>query len=148
MSTQERTNGRTTRRLVVAALAALGLGVAAAASVAALALVGDGNGLKVSPPSIDFGEHAIGRPSAVQTVTVTSGGGQKIRRIELEGSDAVDFDVTDASTCDSGPLPEGRSCTLVVRFTATGTGHRTASVFVSGFSGGPGVRLAGTGVER
>ena len=79
-------------------------------------------------------------------MTVTNHGGQPtIRSIGIEGENADDFTVTDASTCVSGPFPTNASCTIAVRFTPTGQGDRAAMLFVSGFSGGPAILLSGTG---
>jgi hypothetical protein len=100
----------------------------------------------VSPSSIHFGQQVVGQPGGAQTVSVTNRGGQPtIRSIRIEGENADEFTVTDASSCVDGPFPTNASCTIAVRFTPAGQGERAAMLFVSGFSGGPGVVLYGMG---
>jgi hypothetical protein len=145
MSRQAGTNRRT-RRGLIAALAALVLVGLALASAALVWALDSPRGLQASPSSIHFGDQDAGRPSAAQTVTVTNQGGQRtIHSIRIEGENASDFSITDASTCAPGPFPTGASCTIVVRFTPSAPGDRAAMLFVSGVSGGPGVSLWGTG---
>lgn len=145
MNTQAVANQRNKRRLIgaLAVLVLVGLALTFAALVWALDRP---RGLQVSPSSIHFGSQDVDRRSAAQSVTVTNHGGQPtIRSIRIEGENADDFTVTDASTCVDGPFPTNTSCTIAVRFTPTGQGGRAAMLFVSGFSGGPGVSLYGTG---
>lgn len=145
MSRQAGTKRRKKRGLLaaLAALVLVGLALASAALVWALDRP---RGLQVAPSSIHFGDQDVGRRSAAQTVTVTNHGGQPtIRSIRIDGENAGDFTVTDASTCVHGPFPTDASCTIVVRFTPAEQGDRAAMLFVSGFSGGPGVSLWGTG---
>ena len=145
MNTQAGTNRRKKRGLI-AALAALGLIALALASAALVWALDRPRGLQVSPSSIRFGAQDVGRRSATQTVTVTNHGGQPtIRSIRIDGENAGDFAVTDASTCVDGPFPTNASCTIAVRFTPAAEGDRWAVLFVTGFSGGPGVFLDGTG---
>src|SRR5688572_15671200 len=117
MNRQTRTNGGK-RRGFFAALAALVLIALALASAALVWALDRPRGLQVSPSSIHFGDQDVGRPSATQTVKVTNHGGQPtIRSIRIDGENAGDFTVTDASECVDGPFPTNASCTIVVRFT-------------------------------
>jgi len=145
MSTHAGTNRRKKRGLI-AALVALGVVALALAAAALVRALDRPQGLQVSRSSIHFGYQGVGRLSAAQTVKVTNYGGQPtIRLIRIEGENADDFTVTNASSCVHGPFPTNASCAIVVRFTPAGQGYRAAMLFVSGFSGGPGVYLWGTG---
>ena len=144
MNTQARTEERK-RRGLFAALAAL-IVIALVLAAALVWALDRPRGLRVSPSSIHFGYQDVGRGSASQTVKITNQGGQPtIRSIRIDGENAGDFTVTDASTCVDGPFPTNASCTIVVRFTPAERGERAATLFVSGLSGGPGVSLWGTG---
>lgn len=111
----------------------------------ALGRSGD-RGLDPSPSSIRFGDQVVGSRSEAQTITVTQRGGQpNIDEIRIDGDDAGDFQITDASTCVPGPIAEGASCTVVVRFAPTAQGERLATLGVLGLSGGKAVQLSGTG---
>jgi hypothetical protein len=137
---------RRKKRGLIAALAALVLIALALVAAALVWALDRPQGLQVSRSSIHFGYQEVGRPSAAQTVTLTNYGGQDtIRVIRIEGENSGDFTVTNASSCVHGPFPTNASCTLVVRFTPAEQGDRAAILFVSGFAGGPGVFLYGTG---
>jgi hypothetical protein len=145
MNTRAGTKRRRKRGLfaALAALVLIALALAAAALVRALDRP---QGLQVSRSSIHFGYQEVGRPSAAQSVRLTNRGGQPtIRLIRIEGEHSGDFTVTNASSCVHGPFPTNASCTIAVRFTPAEQGDRAAMLFVSGFSGGPGVFLYGTG---
>ena len=145
MSTQAGTNRRKKRGVVAAASALVVVGLALTIAVAVRALDRP-RGLQVTPSSIDFGDQDVGEQSTPQTLALTNRGGRPaIRAIRIDGENAGDFTVTDASTCVHGPFPTDASCTIVVRFTPAEQGDRAAMLFVSGFSGGPGVSLWGTG---
>ena len=144
MSTRTGTN-RKEQGLIAAIVGLVVVGLAITTAVAVWALDRP-RGLQVTPSSIQFGDQDVGRQSSAQTVRVTNRGGQPtIRSIRIDGENAREFTVTDASTCVSGPFPTDASCTIVVRFAPMGAGHRSAMLFVSGLSGGPGVALWGTG---
>ena len=145
MSGQAETN-RSEKRGLIAALAALVLVGLALVAVGLVWALDRPRSLQVTPSSIHFGDQDVGLRSVAQTVKVTNYGGQPtIRSIRIEGENAGDFTVTDASTCVAGPFPTNASCTIVVRFTPAEQGDRAATLFVTGFSGGPGVFLWGTG---
>ena len=135
------------RRRWLVALILLALALAAAAVVAALVLGGGGErGLDPSPSTIQFGDQVVGARSKAQTITVIQRGGQpNIADIRIDGEHAGDFQITDASTCAPGPIEDGASCTLVVRFAPTERGKRVAMLGVLGLGGGNGVELSGTG---
>ena len=133
------------RRWLVAL--AFTLALAAAAVVAAVFLgVGGERGLDPSPTEIQFGDQPVGSRSQAQTITVTQRGGQpSIDEIRMDGENAGDFQITDASTCAPGPIEEGASCTVVIRFAPAAEGERLATLGVLGRSGGKAVQLSGTG---
>jgi hypothetical protein len=134
------------RRWLVA-LIVLALALPAAAVVAVLVLGGGGErGLDFSRSTIHFGDQVVGGRSKAQTITVTQRGGQtSIAEIRIDGENPGDFHFTDASTCAPGPLEEGVSCTVVVRFVPTEQGERLAMLGVLGLDGGKEVELSGTG---
>lgn len=67
--------------------------------------------------------------------------------IRIDGEHAGDFQITDDSTCAPGPINEGTSCTVAVRFAPTQQGERHAMLGILGISGGKGVVLTGTGIS-
>ena len=128
-------------------LLAAGLALAAGVLVWAFAFNGD-EGVDASPSSIDFGDQNIGQRSAVQTVTVTNDGGETtIDSIEIQGTNPKSFSIADASTCATGQLAQGDSCTIGVRFTPSQRGERSAELAVALAEGDPlSVSLTGSGV--
>jgi hypothetical protein len=139
----ERRGGRGT----LIALLAVGLLVVAGVLVWALAFR-DGGGIESAPAAVDFGDQDVGKRSAAQTVTVTNGGDSAvITAIAIQGKNAGDFAVGNASTCAPGPLDAGAACTISVRFTPAEKGDRAGSLEVEFESGEPAaVALTGTGV--
>lgn len=137
------------RRRWLVALVLLSLALATAAVVLALVLGGGGErGLDPSPSTIRFGDQVVGERSEAQTITVTQRGGQpNIDAIRIDGEHAGDFQITEDSTCAPGPINEGTSCTVVVRFAPTQHGERHAMLGILGISGGKGVVLTGTGIS-
>jgi hypothetical protein len=97
--------------------------------------------LQITPLSRDYGTHAVNSTTS-QTFTVSNRGTTPImiQQLMLEGTDAVDFVLTN-NTCgvqlDPAPSPN-RQCTFVVRFIpqTKGTGFKNADVLLVAAPGG------------
>jgi hypothetical protein len=106
----------------------------------------------LSPTSLVYGELVIGTEASPRTVTLRNGGTGPlaVAWIAVSGPDDGDFTLASGGTCRKGTaLDPGGSCTVLVRFTPTVAGGRTASLVVAtddpaGFSE---VELNGDGAE-
>jgi hypothetical protein len=119
----------------------------APASPQTIALTGTGTYVSWTPASLTFGPQTVGTSSAPQTVTFTNDASTKltIKSVVITGADNKDFTQTD--NCGTS-LPKQSSCSIIVTFTPTATGTRTAFVTVSDFLGGnstQNIPLSGTG---
>ena len=88
--------------------------------------------LTLSPRFYDFGPSAVGQRSGVTTLTFrnTGEGRLVISSLRLAGVDADDFRIV-AGTCQGlSHLVPGGDCSVGVRFTASVTGPRSASLLV------------------
>ena len=98
--------------------------------------------------SIPFGNQPVGTSSAVQTVNLSNTGTATltITNIAITGANSGDFSQTNA--CGAS-VAAGSNCSIMVTFTPTGTGNRTASVSITDNAvGSPQtVALSGTGVQ-
>ncbi len=96
----------------------------------------------LSPLALSFGPQAIGTTSAAQQITLTNTGGVALTLI----TDAVspgDFSVTNG--CGTS-LAANATCALVVTFTPTAVGARSATLTVTDQFRSQTVQLSGTGV--
>jgi phospholipase C len=110
-------------------------------------LTGTGTFVKLAPPSLSFGNQAVGTTSAAKTVTVTNVSTSStltMSGITMTGANPGDYAQT--NTCGSS-LAAQASCTISVTFDPTATGTRTASVSIndSGGASPQTVPLTGTG---
>ncbi len=100
----------------------------------------------LSAASLTFVTGGVGIASAAQTITLTNTGGAtlNITSIAITGANATDF--TEVNTC-SLPLLAGGNCTIVILFTPSATGARTASLTIAdnASSSPQSVALSGTG---
>jgi len=103
-------------------------------------------GFSLSSTSLDFASQDIGTTSAAQSATLTNVGSASLTltSIEVNGTDAGDFTLTD--NCGSSLAPSGQ-CTLEVAFKPSSSGTRTASVvFADNAAGSPQtISLSGKG---
>lgn len=103
--------------------------------------------LTVSPQSVAFGGHAVGRTSAVQPITLTNTGGAtlELRRTAVEGPDAGQYAVR--SACGTRLAPRA-SCSIDVTFAPTDPGPAVAALAIATGGADEPVRipLRGTGV--
>jgi uncharacterized repeat protein (TIGR01451 family) len=106
--------------------------------------------LTINPTSLDFGNVAVGSPSAEQTVTLANTGNASLDVTELTAA-AAPFARTATGTCAATlpiTLAAGASCTLTYTFspTATGAANQVLTVTSSGTGSGS-ITLAGNGVQ-
>src|SRR5882762_6671260 len=86
----------------------------------------------LSATSLSFGSLSLGQTSSAQTLTITSNGGQALRlnTLAITGANLGDFAETD--TCHVPTvLRPGNSCSVLVSFTPSAAGSRTAAVTIT-----------------
>jgi hypothetical protein len=119
----------------------------APASPQTVALTGVGTYVSWTPASLTFGAQTVGTSSPTQTITFTNNAttALTIKSVTVTGVDNKDFTQTD--NCGTS-LPRKSSCSIIVTFTPTATGVRTADITVQDFLGGnqsQNIPLSGTG---
>ena len=119
----------------------------APASPQTVALTGTGTYLSWTPSSLNFGNETVGTSSAPQTITFTNNAttALTIKSITITGADNKDFTQTD--NCGT-TLARKSSCQIIVTFTPTAKGSRTAFVTLQDYLGGnttQNIPLSGTG---
>jgi hypothetical protein len=88
------------------------------------------NGQKIKTPANfrDFGSAAAGESADVQTLTLRFAASTKLQAI----ASTRDFTVESGGSCIEGDTyPAGGSCTLLVRFTPQGAGHRLGKLTIA-----------------
>ncbi|MGO8791842.1 MAG: choice-of-anchor D domain-containing protein [Terriglobia bacterium] len=127
-------------------MVALKLASSGAPAGTAAAPVTSGPAAGISATSLTFASQAIGVASAAQTITVINIGSAdlNIAAIAVTGANASDF--AEVNTCLL-PIVAGGSCNIVILFTPSAVGTRTASLTITdNASGSPqSVSLSGTG---
>ena len=101
--------------------------------------------LDAAPNPIDFGQVAIGIPTAPQTITVTNTGntsGQLF--VSIFGDHPDDFEIV-GSTCEELILAPAATCTIEIRMNARDGGDRTALATITTSVGTVEVVLRGQG---
>ena len=101
--------------------------------------------------AVDFGSITVGDDATTRTLTLSNSGSgtATLGDFTLSGGHAADFRVDGSSSCAaSQSLAAGAQCTLVVGFTPTAAGARSASLAVSASNASTpdAIALAGTGV--
>lgn len=101
--------------------------------------------------AIDFGSITVGDDATTHTLTLSNSGNgtATLGDFTLGGSNAADFRIDGSSSCSAGQsLVAGAQCTVVLGFTPTATGARSASLTASASNASTpdAVALAGTGV--
>ena len=87
---------------------------------------------QLSATSFSFGSLSLGQTSSAQTLTITSDGGQalSLNTLAITGANPEDFAETD--TCHvPNVLQPGNSCYVLVSFTPSAAGNRTAAVTIT-----------------
>jgi len=121
------------------------------ASAAVAQSVSGAAAVSLSPTSLTFSRQNVNTTSAPKTVTLSNTGNAPltVNSITLTGANANNFALTSASTCplSGGTVAAAGNCTIVVTFTPTSKGGKTAAVSVAdNASGSPQqVSLSGTG---
>jgi hypothetical protein len=109
-------------------------------------LTGVGTFIQMNPTSESFGNQPVGTTSVPRKVIVSNKGNStvSISSIAITGTNAGDFAQT--NTCGTS-LASGASCKVVVTFTPSAKGKRTANVAITDNGGGSPqlVALSGTG---
>ncbi|MFN8512852.1 MAG: choice-of-anchor D domain-containing protein [Chloroflexia bacterium] len=106
----------------------------------------------LSAATLSFGDQVVNTPSASQSVTITNTGNGNLTFTappSFGGPDAAMFSPLVSDGCGTQTLIPGASCTVVVRFTPTSVGQKSATlVFTSNISGTYSiVNLTGNGVS-
>jgi Beta-propeller repeat len=126
--------------------AGLGISTPDPASPDAVLLNGGGTVVSLSTSKLTFGLLAVGTTSPPQSVTLTNIGSTQLNftGITITGTNAKDFLQT--NNCGTS-IAAKASCAITVRFKATATGTRKASLSISDDGGGSPqkVYLTGTG---
>jgi len=104
--------------------------------------------VEITPTTLSFNNQAIGRPSAVQPVTIQNTGTTPllIANISITGANLTSFSQT--NNC-IGSMPVAGSCTVMVTFTPVTSGPLTANLLVTDSAPGSPqvVTMTGTGVS-
>ena len=104
--------------------------------------------LSIAPLTQDFGDVVVGAASNPVTFTVTNSGQvpSGVLTTTRSGLDPSHFTIV-SDGCAGAPLPGPGTCAIVVRFTPTAAGARSALLAVSGTPGGsPTASLTGNGL--
>jgi hypothetical protein len=83
--------------------------------------------IQASPTAVNFGSVLIGQTSAVNTVTITNGGGESLTGLSLQ--DSGSFALTQ-NTCPV-TLATGASCSVGITFSPTQSGQLSGSLSIS-----------------
>ena len=97
----------------------------------AVSLTGTGANIEFTKTSLVFSTVAVGQTSAPQTVSLFSLSGNALVTGMLSGPNASDFQLASSSCGPLGVTPEirrGDPCKMVLVFTPTGKGLRTAQL--------------------
>ncbi len=105
---------------------------------------------QLSSTSFSFGSLTLGQTSNAQTLTITSDGGQalSLNTVGITGPNSGDFAIT-GNTCHVPTvLQVSQSCSLLVSFTPSATGTRSAAITITDNASPPteSAQLNGTGL--
>src|SRR5262249_24515660 len=100
----------------------------AADSPQSVGLTGNGtiSGASLSPPSLDFGDQAVGTSSNPQPIVLTNTGTAPLHISSIDSSG----DFSQGNDC-APVLDPGSNCTITVTFTPTQAGERLGSINVT-----------------
>jgi hypothetical protein len=97
--------------------------------------------LGLSPPAVDYGSHPLanllGANMPIITVTVTNSGGQAVQLLSETASNGIYSMPT--NTCAGASLAPGQSCHIDLQYCPSSTGTVSATLTVTGTSGGASV---------
>lgn len=105
---------------------------------------------QLSSTSLSFGSLSLGQTSSALTLTITSDGGQalSLNTVGITGQNSSDFAIT-GDTCHAPTaLQPSQSCSLLVSFTPSAIGNRSAAVTITDNASPPmeSAALSGTGL--
>lgn len=105
----------------------------------------------LSAMSLSFGSLSLGQPSGPQTLTILSNGGQSLslNSLAITGANSGDFAVTSDTCHVPSALPPGQSCSVLISFTPSAAGSRTAAFTITDNASPPmeSAQLNGTGLN-
>jgi hypothetical protein len=105
----------------------------------------------LSAMSLSFGSLSLGQPSNPQTLTILSNGGQalSLNSFAFTGASPGDFSMTSDTCHVPSALPPGQSCSVLISFTPSAAGSRTAAFTITDNASPPmeSVQLNGTGLN-
>ena len=123
------------------------LSITDSASSASLqvALSGEGTYIRESPPSLSFGNVAVGQSSS-KTVTLTNTGKNTLEVTKIYvGTSPFGKEFSETNTCGNS-IAKGASCTITVTFAPTQTGHASAKIDINLFGDvPPPIQVTGSG---
>jgi hypothetical protein len=104
----------------------------------------------LSATSLAFGNLSLGQTSGIQTLTILSNGGQalSLNSLAITGANPGDFAIA-SSTCQvPGVLQPGTSCSVLISFTPSAAGSRSAALTITDNASPPSesAQLNGTGL--
>ena len=87
----------------------------------------------LSTPSLSFGSLSVGQTTGPQTLTLLSNGGQalSLNTIAITGANPGDFAITSDACHEPTSLPPGQSCSVLLSFTPSAAGSRTAALTIT-----------------
>jgi MYXO-CTERM domain-containing protein len=102
--------------------------------------------------SVNFGNQLLNTASGTKTVVVTNDGEANLTfdsaAFAFSGTNAAEYTVDTAGTCAAAStLAVGATCTVLLKFTPTATGSRTATLTVNSNSTDLVVALSGAGIN-
>ena len=105
----------------------------------------------LSAISLSFGSLSLGQPSSPRTLTILSNGGQtlSLNSFAFTGANPADFAITSDTCHVPSALPPGQSCSVLISFTPSAAGARTAAFTITD-NASPSIesaQLSGTGLS-
>jgi hypothetical protein len=104
----------------------------------------------LSATSLSFGSLSVGQTSSALTLTILSNGGQalSLNTLAISGANAGDFTITSDTCHVPTALQPGKSCMVLVSFTPSAAGNRTAALTITDNASPPteSAQLNGTGL--
>ncbi len=101
----------------------------------------------IGPDGPNHDSTLVGNSSLTQSFTVINNGATPTTAISIANSGPNAADFTQTNNCTT--LTNGQTCTVIVTFTPTNNGHRTATITASAATGGSaGVAVAGDALTK
>lgn len=104
--------------------------------------------------TLNFGPQLLNTASGSQTVVVTNNGEANLTfkadatAFAIAGANAAEYTLDSASTCAvAGNVAAGKTCTILLKFTPTAAGNRSASLTLKSNGTDLQIQLAGSGIN-